>query len=115
MCPSIQSSCNSISTLRDGHGASRVLTLHHPRLSPRQANNRGDTQSCDGRNSLVHRGICEGVITGSLTKRGRMRCRELESPGEPAACLPSILPCSQSTITQSAPDLARILEMLAPG
>ncbi len=28
---------------------------------------------------------------------------------------PSILPCSQSTMTQSAPDLARTLEMLGPG
>jgi hypothetical protein len=32
-----------------------------------------------------------------------------------ADSLPSILPCSQSTITQSGPALARTLETLAPG
>lgn len=32
-----------------------------------------------------------------------------------ADSLPSILPCSQSTMIQSAPDRARTLEMLAPG
>jgi hypothetical protein len=32
-----------------------------------------------------------------------------------ADSLPSILPCSQSTMTQSGPDLARTLETLAPG
>jgi hypothetical protein len=34
--------------------------------------------------------------------------------GVAQADLPSILPCSQSTMTQSGPERARILEILAP-
>jgi hypothetical protein len=63
----------------------------------------------------VHCGICKESLTwltdteeDGLWMRPKMDSIEANS-------LPSILPCSQSTITQSGPDLARALETLAPG
>jgi hypothetical protein len=68
----------------------------------------------------MHCSICEGVINSArlFCTYEAMDCHvgprgEVGSTG--ADCLPSILPCSQSTMIQSAPDLARTLETLAPG
>jgi hypothetical protein len=39
-----------------------MLTLHHPWLDIRQANDWGNTQGRDGWDRFVHCSVCEGVI-----------------------------------------------------
>jgi len=62
-------------------------------------------KSRNGRDGLVHGSIWMLFVRG----------KQKPSAEAPRLSLPSIFPCSQSTITQSAPALARILETLDPG
>ena len=93
--------------------ATPELTFHHPWLEVWDSNNWGNTQSGNSGNCLVHGSICEAII--NEVRLPRVGCRTPELGLMQADSLPSILPCSQSTMTQSAPDLARTLETLAPG
>lgn len=108
MGPRIQGSCESVSGRPWTPELFRGLTFYHPRLNVRQADYWGYTQGRDGRDRLVHCSICRSGLTWSVFI-------ELTVYSQRASALPSIFPCSQSTSTQSGPDLAKILEILAPG
>jgi hypothetical protein len=63
----------------------------------------------------VHCGVCKVSLVWFTETRGDVLWLRPKTDSTEADSLPSILPCSQSTITQSGPDLARTLETLAPG
>jgi hypothetical protein len=67
----------------------------------------------DGRHPKSRNGR-DGLVHGSIWMLF-VRRKPKPSAEAPGFSLPSIFPCSQSTITQSAPALARILETLDPG
>ena len=91
------------------------LTFYHPPLKVGDSHDGRDTEGGNGGDGLVHGGIYMSRRFSFSFNRSDFHDFLWLVHLAIARHLPSILPCSQSTMTQSTPDRARILEMLAPG